>query len=66
MRDLISPHIIMRWSNTRAPNMWPLQAIRAKSVLSKFCESVLTKSAKIRSLIADLTKNYEDESATKS
>ena len=42
------------------------QAIRSKLVLSKFCDSVLAKSAKIRSLIGDLKKNYDDPMATKS
>ena len=43
-----------------------LQAIRSKAVLSKYCESVLSKSAKIRGLVNDLQKNYEDEMAVKS
>ena len=42
------------------------QACRGKHVLTKFCDSVLTKSAKIRSLINDLRKNYEDETADRS
>ncbi|CAL1167898.1 unnamed protein product [Cladocopium goreaui] len=42
------------------------EAIRGKSVLSKFCESILTKTAKIRSLVVDLKKNYDDQAATKS
>lgn len=36
----------------------PWEAIRGKSVLAKFCDSVLQKSAKIRTLQADLRKNY--------
>ena len=43
-----------------------LEAIRSKAVLSKFCESVLSKSAKIHGLVNDLQKNYEDEMAVKS
>ncbi|CAL1167382.1 unnamed protein product [Cladocopium goreaui] len=42
------------------------RAIRSKSVLSKFCESILQKSAKIRSLVQDLQKNYADPAAMKS
>lgn len=50
------------------PCSWQVlaQAIRNKAVLSKFCDSVLTKSAKIRGLVADLQKHYEDPMATKS
>lgn len=43
----------------------PAQAIRGKNVLSKFCDSVLQKSAKIRSLNVDLEKNFDDEMAVK-
>lgn len=42
------------------------EAIRAKTVLSKFCDSVLAKNSKIRGLIADLQKNYVDTMAGKS
>ena len=45
----------------------PWEAIRGKAVLTKFCDSVLQKSAKIRTLQADLRKNYpEDETAARS
>lgn len=44
---------------------FPAQAMRAKTVLSKYCDSVLNKSAKIRGLINDLGKNYVDPMATK-
>lgn len=45
----------------------PWEAIRGKSVLAKFCDSVLQKSAKIRTLQADLRKNYPaDDMAQKS
>jgi hypothetical protein len=38
--------------------------MRAKSVFSKHCDSVLQKTAKLRSLMVDLQKNYaEDETA---
>ena len=43
-----------------------MEAVRGKGILSKFCDSVLNKSGKLRSLIADLQKNYIDESASKS
>lgn len=44
----------------------PMQANRAKEVFRKYLDSVLQKSAKIRSLIGDLRKNYgSDESAKK-
>lgn len=37
-----------------------MKAIQGKEALSKFCESVLAKTAKIRGLIQDLKKNYRD------
>ena len=43
-----------------------LQAVRAKDTFRKFVDSVLQKSAKIRTLISDLIKNYpEDDTAQK-
>ncbi|CAL1131538.1 unnamed protein product [Cladocopium goreaui] len=42
------------------------QAIRGKEVLSKYCDSILAKSAKLRSLVHDLQKHYDDETATRS
>lgn len=42
------------------------KAIRNKAVLSKFCDSVLSKSNKIRSLVVDLQKHYDDPMASKS
>ena len=47
--------------------MWDVvQACRAKETFRKFVDSVLQRSAKIRSLIADLGKNYpEDQTAKK-
>lgn len=42
------------------------EATRAKDVFAKYVESVLNKTAKIRTLIADLQKNYpDDETARK-
>jgi len=42
--------------------MWDVvQACRAKETFRKFVDSVLQRSAKIRSLIADLGKNYPDD-----
>ena len=42
------------------------QACRAKEVFRKFVDSVLQKSARVRSLTVDLKKNYyEDETAMK-
>lgn len=38
------------------------QACRAKESFRKFVDSVLQRSAKIRSLVADLNKNYSDDS----
>lgn len=38
--------------------------MRAKTVFAKHCDSVLQKTAKLRSLVVDLQKNYaEDETA---
>ena len=47
--------------------LWLLlwQATRAKEVFAKHVESVLSKSAKIRSLIADLQRNYPDDNTAK-
>ena len=43
-----------------------LQAVRAKDTFRKFIDSVLSKSAKIRTLVSDLVKNYpDDETAQK-
>lgn len=42
------------------------EACRAKEVFRKYVDSILQKSARIRSLIADLRRNYhEDETAMK-
>lgn len=41
--------------------------MRAKDVFRKYCDSVLQKTAKVRSLATDLKKNYPtDETAQKS
>lgn len=42
-----------------------LKAQQHKTNFQKMVDSVLAKSAKIRALVADLKKNYDDEAATK-
>lgn len=37
------------------------EAARAKEVFAKHVESVLAKAAKIRSLLSDLQKNYNED-----
>ena len=38
-----------------------LEAMRRKNTYTKFCDSLLQKSAKVRSLVTDLKKNYESD-----
>ena len=40
--------------------LFPFKAIQGKEVFSKFCDSVLAKTSKVRGLIADLNKNYKN------
>lgn len=35
--------------------------MRRKNTYTKFCDSLLQKSAKVRSLVTDLKKNYESD-----
>lgn len=44
----------------------PGQANGGKETFRRFCDSVLQKSAKVRSLVSDLKRNYVDDMATKS
>ena len=45
-----------------APHVWiaGCQASKSKTVFTKYIESVLARCAKIRTLISDLQRNYED------
>ena len=38
-----------------------LQAMKSKSTLSKFCESILTKQSGMQRLMKELRKDYADD-----
>lgn len=46
-------------------SIWSCEANRAKDVFTKYVDSVLAKSAKIRSLIGDLQRNYPTDVTAK-
>ena len=59
--DISSSHL--KSSHLKKQNQW--EAARSKEVFAKHVDSVLSKCAKIRSLITDLQKNYTDDPTAK-